>query len=109
MLERYQPRKTSLRDKARANQLQSFLQQPDPRLFEQARKRRQEAEFRKRVKEIEAQVPEVQTSLEIPAAEELRKPAGGTEAELGLEQVDKRNPLAKWGSGILEQLDRGVK
>ena len=94
MLERYRPQNT-LRDRTRKKQLDSLLQQPDPRLYEQARKRRQEAEFRERVERIESQVPDTQESPEVVTAQELRKPAGGTEAELGLEQPDKRDFLTK--------------
>ena len=108
MLERYRPQNT-LRDRTRKKQLDSLLQQPDPRLFEQARKRRQEAEFRERVERIESQVPDTQESPEVVTAQELRKPAGGTEAELGLEQPDKRGTFRKFGEDVLGKLDRAGK
>ena len=108
MLERYRPQNT-LRDRTRKKQLDSLLQQPDPRLYEQARKRRQEAEFRERVERIESQVPDTQESPEVVTAQELRKPAGGTEAELGLERPDKRGTFRKFGEDVLGKLDRAGK
>ena len=50
---------------------------------------------KERVESIESQVPDTQPSPEVVTAQELRKPAGGTEAELGLEQPDKRDFLTK--------------
>ena len=108
MLERYRPQNT-LRNRTRKKQLDSLLQQPDPRLYEQARKRRQEAEFRERVESIESQVPDTQESPEVVTAQELRKPAGGTEAELGLEQPDKRNVFARFGEDVLSKITGAQK
>ena len=111
MLERYE-RQNRLRNKARKNQLGALLQQPDPRLYEQAIKRRQEADFRKRVKKIEAQVPETQPSLEDAATKELRMPAGGTETEQGIIKNTAQRTLSGLlggGGKILEALDAATK